>query len=169
MPTVARIETSEGTMVCQLHEDEAPNTVTNFIHLAAKGYYDGLAFHRVIEGFMIQGGCPKGDGTGGPGYTIPDEFDPSLKHDSTGVLSMANAGPNTGGSQFFITLEATPWLDGRHAVFGRVLGGVEVLEAIGASPTDANDRPVKPITIHRIRIFRNGDELSVPQPGPDTS
>jgi len=153
MPTVAQIETSLGTMVAQLYDDQAPNTVANFLHLASSGFYDGLTFHRVIAGFMIQGGCPKGTGTGGPGWRIADEFAPGLKHDSEGVISMANAGPNTGGSQFFITLAPTPWLDGQHAVFGRVQGGLKVLRKIGKVKTDANDRPRKPVVIKTIRLF----------------
>jgi len=123
------MRTDKGDIVLELAEDDAPNTVANFISLAEKGFYDGLVFHRVIPNFMIQGGCPKGDGTGGPGYVIADEFSPRLKH-ARGVISMANAGPNTGGSQFFITHVATPWLDGKHAVFGRVIKGMDVVDAI---------------------------------------
>jgi len=127
---VATIETSKGTIRLQLFDDKAPKTVANFEKLASSGFYDGLKFHRVIADFMIQGGCPKGTGTGGPGYTFEDEFHPDLKHDGPGVLSMANAGPNTNGSQFFITHVATPWLDGKHSVFGRVLEGQDVVDAI---------------------------------------
>jgi peptidyl-prolyl cis-trans isomerase A (cyclophilin A) len=157
-----------GTMVAQLFEDEAPNTVANFVHLASKGFYDGLVFHRVIADFMIQGGCPKGTGTGGPGWTIADEFSPALKHDGEGVLSMANAGPNTGGSQFFITLAETSWLDGRHAVFGKLLGGEDVLRAIGSVKTNAQDRPLQPVTIDSIGIFRDGEAVEGEQPAPKT-
>jgi peptidyl-prolyl cis-trans isomerase B (cyclophilin B) len=127
---VATIETDKGTIRLELHAEKTPNTVANFEKLAAEGFYDGIPFHRVIKDFMIQGGCPRGDGTGGPGYVFEDEFHPELKHDGPGVLSMANAGPNTNGSQFFITHVATPWLDGKHSVFGRVLDGQEVVNAI---------------------------------------
>lgn len=126
----ATIETDKGTIVLQLHDDKAPKTVENFETLAAKGFYDGLVFHRVIADFMIQTGCPQGRGTGGPGYTFADEFHPELKHTAPGVLSMANAGPNTNGSQFFITHVPCPWLDGKHAVFGNVLQGQNVVDAI---------------------------------------
>jgi peptidyl-prolyl cis-trans isomerase B (cyclophilin B) len=123
------IKTDKGDIVLELAEDDAPNTVANFISLAEKGFYDGLTFHRVIPDFMIQGGDPTGTGRGGPGYTIADEISPKLKH-ARGVISMANAGPNTGGSQFFITHVATPWLDGKHAIFGKVVKGLEVVDAI---------------------------------------
>lgn len=151
-PATAVMETSLGTIEIKLATDLAPRTCKNFIDLANKGFYNGLTFHRVIDGFMIQGGCPKGDGTGGPGYTIKDEFSSSLRHDNAGVLSMANAGPNTGGSQFFITLAPTPWLDGHHAVFGRVVKGIEVVGAIGKVKTNMNDRPLMPVTIKKITI-----------------
>ncbi|MFW6189757.1 MAG: peptidylprolyl isomerase [Planctomycetota bacterium] len=167
MPIVARMQTSEGTMLFQLFEEQAPNTVANFVHLAAKGFYDGLTFHRVIEDFMVQAGCPEGDGTGGPGWSIEDEIDPDLTHESEGVLSMANAGPNTGGSQFFITLDATPWLDGKHAVFGRLMDGVEVLHRIGSVETDEKDRPVEPVTIESIGIFRDGEPVEGVPPEPE--
>jgi peptidyl-prolyl cis-trans isomerase B (cyclophilin B) len=127
---VARIETNRGAIRIELHADRAPRTTANFETLAAKGFYDGLRFHRVIANFMIQGGCPDGTGRGGPGYTFADEFHPELKHDGPGVLSMANAGPNTNGSQFFITHVATPWLDGKHSVFGRVIEGQDVVNKI---------------------------------------
>jgi len=127
---VATITTRRGTIRIQLFADKAPKTVANFEKLATKGFYNGLKFHRVIADFMIQGGCPKGTGTGGPGYTFADEFHPELKHDGPGVLSMANAGPNTNGSQFFITHVATPWLDGKHSVFGRVIEGQHVVNAV---------------------------------------
>jgi peptidyl-prolyl cis-trans isomerase B (cyclophilin B) len=127
---IATIRTSKGTIRLQLFDDKAPRTCANFEKLASEGFYNGLTFHRVIADFMIQGGCPRGDGRGGPGYTFEDEFRPELKHDGPGVLSMANAGPNTNGSQFFITHVAAPWLDGRHTVFGRVIDGQEVVDAI---------------------------------------
>lgn len=126
----ARIETERGAIEIDLYPRHAPRTVNNFVFLARQGFYDGLAFHRVIADFMIQGGCPKGTGTGGPGYTFEDEFHPDLRHDGPGVLSMANAGPNTNGSQFFITHVATPWLDGKHTVFGRVLSGQNVVDSV---------------------------------------
>lgn len=127
---VARFETDKGTIRVQLFPDQAPKTVENFEKLCGKEFYDGLAFHRVIPDFMVQGGCPEGTGTGGPGYKFEDEFHPDLKHDGPGVLSMANAGPNTNGSQFFITHVATPWLDGKHSVFGKVLEGQDVVDSI---------------------------------------
>lgn len=127
---IATIETDKGDIRLQLHEDEVPKTVGNFEKLAKDGFYDGLRFHRVIPDFMIQTGCPQGTGTGGPGYTFEDEFHDDLKHDGPGVLSMANAGPNTNGSQFFITHVATPWLDGKHSVFGKVLEGQNVVDSI---------------------------------------
>jgi len=127
---VATIVTNRGTIRIQLHADKAPRTVANFEKLIGKGFYNGLKFHRVIANFMIQGGCPLGTGTGGPGYDFADEFHPDLKHDGPGVLSMANAGPNTNGSQFFITHVATPWLDGKHSVFGRVIEGQEIVNKI---------------------------------------
>jgi len=127
---IATIVTKKGSIRIQLHADKTPKTVENFEKLAAKGFYNGLKFHRVIPDFMIQGGCPKGDGRGGPGYTFADEFHKDLKHDGPGVLSMANAGPNTNGSQFFITHVATPWLDGKHSVFGRGIEGMDVVNAI---------------------------------------
>lgn len=148
----AVFETTMGSFKVELFTDLAPKTAQNFIDLANKGFYDGVIFHRVIDGFMIQGGDPKGTGTGGPGYTIPDEFGPGLKHDGPGVLSMANAGPNTGGSQFFITLVPTPWLDGKHAIFGRVVSGMEVVEAIGKVETGFQDRPVKEVVMNLVKI-----------------
>ncbi len=149
---IAVFETSEGNFEIELFADKAPKTVKNFLTLAQKGFYDGLIFHRVIDGFMIQGGDPVGNGTGGPGYTIDDEFHPDLKHDSEGILSMANAGPNTGGSQFFITLDKTPWLDGHHAVFGKVINGMEVVRAIGKTQTDFADRPVEDVIMKKVTI-----------------
>ncbi len=127
---IAIIETSKGTIRIQLHDDKAPKTVANFEKLSADGFYDKLNFHRVIPDFMVQGGCPQGTGTGGPGYTFADEFHPDLKHDGPGVLSMANSGPGTNGSQFFITHIACPWLDNKHSVFGHVTEGQDVVNAI---------------------------------------
>ena len=127
---VATIETSKGTIKIKLHDDKVPKTVKNFEDLAAKGFYNGLKFHRVIDNFMVQTGCPQGTGTGGPGYKFADEFHKDLKHGGPGVLSMANSGPNTNGSQFFITHVATPWLDGKHSVFGQVIEGQNVVNAI---------------------------------------
>lgn len=149
--SVALFETSKGNFRIELFEDKVPLTTKNFITLADKGFYNGLIFHRVIENFMIQGGDPKGNGTGGPGYTIPDEFHRDLKHNE-GVISMANAGPNTGGSQFFITLKATPWLDNKHAVFGKVIEGMEIVHAIGKVKTGAQDKPVEDVVIKKITI-----------------
>ena len=126
----ATIKTGRGDIVLELHADKAPNTVANFEKLATDGFYDGLTFHRVIANFMIQGGCPSGTGTGGPGYQFDDEFDDELRHDGPGVLSMANAGPNTNGSQFFITHVPCPHLDGKHSVFGRVIEGQDVVDSI---------------------------------------
>lgn len=149
---VATFDTSKGVFKVQLFEDKAPVTTKNFIDLVNKGFYNGLIFHRVIDGFMIQGGDPQGTGMGGPGYTINDEFSPDLKHDSAGILSMANAGPNTGGSQFFITLAPTPWLNNHHAVFGKVIEGLEVVQAIGKVQTDSRDKPLKNVVINKITV-----------------
>ena len=149
---VAVFTTSKGVIRAQLAGKDAPIHVGNFVELARKGFYDGLIFHRVIDGFMIQGGDPEGTGRGGPGYTIPDEFHKDLKHSSKGILSMANAGPNTGGSQFFITLDATPWLDGHHSVFGKVVKGMDVVEKIGKVDTDFQDRPLKKVVIEKITL-----------------
>lgn len=126
----ATIDTDKGTIIIELYNDKVPKTVENFETLAKKGFYDGLVFHRVIADFMVQTGCPQGRGTGGPGYTFADEFHPDLKHTGPGILSMANAGPNTNGSQFFITHVACPWLDNKHAVFGKVTEGQDVVDAI---------------------------------------
>ena len=126
----ATIKTNKGDMRLKLHADKVPMTVNNFVFLAREGFYDGVTFHRVIKDFMIQAGDPTGTGRGGPGYHFPDEFHPDLRHDGPGVLSMANAGPNTNGSQFFITHVATPWLDGKHAVFGQLVDGFDTLYAI---------------------------------------
>ena len=135
MELSAVMTTSRGEIKVDLHEDKAPVTVANFANLARRGYYDGLTFHRVLSDFMIQGGCPQGDGAGGPGYRFEDECSPDLRHDGPGVLSMANAGPGTNGSQFFITHVETPWLDGKHTVFGRVTSGREIVDAIQQSDT----------------------------------
>lgn len=145
-PTVT-LKTTMGEIQAEIFQDKVPKTAANFLTLVKKGYYNGLTFHRVIPGFMIQGGCPKGDGTGGPGYEIPDEFHPLLRHTAGGILSMANAGPNTGGSQFFITLAPTAWLDGKHAIFGRVTRGQDVVDQIGQVPRGAQDRPKTPVKI----------------------
>jgi cyclophilin family peptidyl-prolyl cis-trans isomerase len=158
----AVFETSLGTFEAELYASECPETVWNFINLAEGRqetqrdgkFYDGLTFHRVIEGFVIQGGCPKGNGTGDPGYRFKDEFNPSLRHDAEGVFSMANAGPNTNGSQFFITLAPTPHLDDRHSVFGRVTQGLEVVRDIGAVKTGSMDRPLEPVEIKSVTIKR---------------
>ena len=149
---VAVIETNMGTMEIELFEDKAPRTVSNFVDLIEKGFYDGVIFHRIISGFMIQGGDPTGTGMGGPGYEIDDEFHPDLKHDSKGILSMANAGPDTGGSQFFITLAPTPHLDNRHAVFGKLISGEDVLDKIGAVATGANDKPINEVKMIKVTI-----------------
>ena len=149
---VATFETNYGVVKIELYNDLAPVTVKNFVDLVNKGYYNGLTFHRVIDQFMIQGGCPIGNGTGGPGYTIPDEFGKGLKHNTKGILSMANAGPNTGGSQFFITLVPTPWLDGHHAIFGHVIAGMDVVEKIGKLPTDSRDRPLKKVVMEKVTV-----------------
>ena len=147
----ATLHTSAGAIVLELHDEDAPKTVENFRKLAADGFYDGLIFHRVIKDFMIQGGCPQGTGTGGPGYTFEDEFN---EHKIVrGALAMANAGPNTNGSQFFIvTTEAAPWLDGKHTVFGEVSNGMDVVDAIEATETDGSDRPTDPQVIQRVEL-----------------
>ncbi len=148
----AVIETNLGTMELELFEQRAPITTKNFIDLSEKGFYDGIVFHRVIEDFMIQGGDPDGTGFGGPGYSIEDEFHSELKHDGSGYMSMANSGPNSGGSQFFITLEATNFLDGKHAVFGKVVKGMDILEKIGAVDTDSGDRPLEEVVMEKVTI-----------------
>ncbi len=132
---VAVFDTDRGTIRVELFDDKVPNTVANFEKLASDGYYDGLVFHRVLDNFMIQGGCPDGTGMGGPGYTFEDEFHPELRHEGPGILSMANSGPNTNGSQFFITHVATPWLDDKHSVFGRVLEGQDVVDSVQQGDT----------------------------------
>ena len=167
--TYAIFETSQGNIVVRLLEKEAPKTVENFIGLAEgtkeftnestgkkekRKFYDGLTFHRVIPQFMIQGGCPRGDGRGGPGYTFPDEFQSGLKHSKAGKLSMANAGPNTNGSQFFLTVAPTPWLDNRHTIFGEVVEGQDIADKISNVPRDSSDRPRTPVTIKQLKIER---------------
>jgi cyclophilin family peptidyl-prolyl cis-trans isomerase len=145
------MRTSEGDITFELFDEDAPKTVANFKQLASQGFYDGLIFHRVIPDFMIQGGCPQGTGTGGPGYTFEDEIN---SHKVVrGALAMANAGPNTNGSQFFIvTTEEAPWLDGKHTVFGQVTGGMDVVDKIGGTETDRNDRPVEPIGLETVEL-----------------
>jgi len=166
----AHFTTTEGNFTIQLFDEQAPKTVANFTELAEgtrewtdprtgkktkTPLYNGTVFHRVIEGFMIQGGDPLGQGTGGPGYKFEDEFHPKLRHTKAGILSMANSGPNTNGSQFFITLAETSWLDNRHSVFGEVVSGMDVVKKIGSTPTSKPaDRPVKPITIQSVTIER---------------
>ncbi len=165
----AKFETSQGNFKIQLFPDKAPKTVENFVGLAEgtkewtdprsgekmkKPFYDGVIFHRVIPDFMIQGGDPLGVGTGGPGYTFEDEFHPELKHSKPGMLSMANAGPNTNGSQFFITVAATPWLDGRHSIFGEVVEGYDVVEKISNVPRGAQDKPKEDVVIKKVTIER---------------
>jgi peptidyl-prolyl cis-trans isomerase A (cyclophilin A) len=167
--TTATFDTSEGTFKVKLFDDKAPNTVANFVGLAEgtkewtdpktgqkvkKPFYDGLIFHRVIDGFMIQGGCPMGNGMGGPGYKFADEFGPGLRHDRPALLSMANAGPNTNGSQFFVTLAPTPHLDNRHSVFGEVVEGLDVVQKIGGVATGRQDRPVTPVVMNKVTIDR---------------
>lgn len=155
---VAVFETNMGKFECELFEDKAPKTVANFVGLAEKCYYDGVIFHRVIDNFVIQGGDPTGTGRGGEsiyGHPFEDEFHPELKHDKAGVLSMANAGPNTNGSQFFITLAPTPWLDGRHSIFGQVIKGMDVVRKIGKVETiKPGDRPVNDVVMKKVRIER---------------
>ena len=145
--------TNKGVFVAQMFEEKAPQTTKNFIELTEKGFYDGIIFHRVIEGFMIQGGDPTGTGRGGPGYRIKDEFGEGLAHDSEGIFSMANAGPNTGGSQFFITLAPTPWLDGHHAVFGKIVKGMDVVREIGSVATNFQDRPLDPVVMEKVEVL----------------
>ena len=167
---LAHFTTSEGNFTIQLFDQEAPRTVENFVGLAegtkdwtdprtgkkgAGGYYNGTIFHRVIGGFMIQGGDPLGQGTGGPGYKFADEFNPKRRHNKAGVLSMANSGPNTNGGQFFVTLGPTPHLDDKHSVFGEVIDGMDIVKRIGSTATSKpGDRPVKPITIQSVTIER---------------
>jgi cyclophilin family peptidyl-prolyl cis-trans isomerase len=149
--SAATLHTNHGLVELELHDDDAPKTVENFRKLAGDGFYDGVTFHRVIPDFMIQGGDPTGTGSGGPGYTFEDEFNDHKVE--RGALAMANAGPNTNGSQFFVvTAEATPWLDGKHTVFGRVTSGMEVVDAISQIETDANDKPREPVVIERVEL-----------------
>ena len=151
--TYANFETTLGNFTIELFEKQVPNTVGNFVKLTEKNFYDGVIFHRVIDGFMIQGGDPTGTGRGGPGYTFADEIDPTLKHNAEGMLSMANAGPNTNGSQFFITLVPTPHLDGRHTVFGKVVEGIDVVRKIGKTKTSKpGDRPVVDVVMNKVTI-----------------
>src|ERR671936_985985 len=147
----ATMHTNHGPVEIEFFDEDAPNTVENFRKLSADGFFDGLTFHRVIPDFMIQGGDPQGTGSGGPGYTFEDEIN---QHKVVrGALAMANAGPDTNGSQFFlVTAEATPWLDGKHTVFGRVTNGMDVVDAISAVETDANDKPREPVTIERVEL-----------------
>lgn len=149
-----KFTTNKGVFVAEMFEDKAPLTTKNFIELVEKGFYDGIIFHRVIDGFMIQGGDPTGTGMGSPGYKIKDEFGEGLKHDDEGILSMANAGPNTGGSQFFITLAPTPWLNGHHAIFGKVVEGMDVVRLIGVVPTDFRDRPREAVTMEKVEVVK---------------
>lgn len=149
-----KFTTNKGVFVAEMFEDKAPLTTKNFIELVEKGFYDGIIFHRVIDGFMIQGGDPTGTGMGGPGYKIKDEFGEGLKHDDEGILSMANAGPNTGGSQFFITLAPTPWLNGHHAIFGKVVEGMDVVRLIGVVQTDFRDRPREAVTMEKVEVVK---------------
>jgi len=152
------LETSLGDITLDLFGGKTPRTVNNFLTLAEKGFYDGLIFHRVIPDFMIQGGCPEGTGRGGPGYMFEDEFDPTLGHSKPGILSMANAGPNTNGSQFFITVAPTPFLDGKHSVFGEVVEGMDVVYAISKVDRDESDRPLEPVVIKHVRILEEATE-----------
>jgi peptidyl-prolyl cis-trans isomerase A (cyclophilin A) len=157
--TYALFDTTEGNFKIKLFADKAPKTVENFVGLAegtktGKPFYDGIIFHRVIPDFMIQGGCPEGSGRGGPGYKFADEFHPDLRHSKKGVLSMANAGPNTNGSQFFITVAPTPFLDNKHAVFGEVVEGYDVVEKISKVPRNAQDRPKSDVKIRSVKIER---------------
>jgi peptidyl-prolyl cis-trans isomerase B (cyclophilin B) len=149
--STANMNTSQGPIELELFDEDAPQTVANFRKLAGENFYDGIIFHRVIPDFMIQGGCPQGTGTGGPGYTFDDEIN---EHKVVrGALAMANAGPNTNGSQFFIvTTDAAPWLDGKHTVFGRVAGGMDTVDAIEGLPTDGRDRPLEPPVIESIEL-----------------
>jgi peptidyl-prolyl cis-trans isomerase B (cyclophilin B) len=149
--SAATMHTNHGTIEVELFDDDAPNTVDNFVKLARDGFYDGVIFHRVIPDFMIQGGDPTGTGRGGPGYTFEDEFNDNKV--VRGALAMANAGPNTNGSQFFIvTAEATPWLDGKHTVFGRVTSGMDVVDTISNVDTDPSDKPRSDVTIERVEL-----------------
>ncbi len=149
---ILEFNTNKGNFKIELYVDKAPVTTGNFIKLVDDGFYNGLIFHRVIPNFMVQCGCPHGTCRGGPGYTIRDEFHPDLKHDSKGMLSMANAGPNTGGSQFFITVAETPWLDGKHSIFGKVIEGMTVVDSISKVEKDRNDKPLQNVVVNSIKI-----------------
>jgi len=164
-PTVTFTMADGGRVVAELFPDIAPNTVNNFISLANQGFYNGVIFHRVIPGFMIQGGCPQGQGFGGPGYTIACETAGNIPH-TPGVLSMAHAGPNTGGSQFFIMHGDAPWLDGVHTTFGRVIEGLDVVNRIAATPTQPGDRPVTDQTIQSVVVNTHGVHFPAPVTGP---
>ncbi|KAK4189772.1 cyclophilin-like domain-containing protein [Podospora australis] len=162
MATNVALETSMGTIIIELYNNHAPKTCTNFSTLAERGYYNGVVFHRIIKDFMIQGGDPTGTGRGGSsiyGEKFEDEIDTSLKHTGAGILSMANAGPNTNGSQFFITLAPTPWLDGKHTIFGRVKNGIRVVQRMGLVPVDKDDRPTEEVKIVKAYVVQEGDEL----------
>ena len=158
-----KFTTNKGVFVAEMFEDKAPLTTKNFIELVEKGFYDGIIFHRVIDGFMIQGGDPTGTGMGGPGYKIKDEFGEGLKHDDEGILSMANAGPNTGGSQFFITLAPTPWLNGHHAIFGKVVEGLDVVDKIASVRTGWQDKPVEEQKIQSMTVELFGETYPEPE------
>ncbi|EON95938.1 putative peptidyl prolyl cis-trans isomerase protein [Phaeoacremonium minimum UCRPA7] len=162
MATNVALETSMGTIVVELYTSHAPKTCKNFSTLAQRGYYDGVIFHRIIPNFMIQGGDPSGTGRGGAsiyGDKFEDEIRADLKHTGAGILSMANSGPNTNGSQFFVTLAPTPWLDGKHTIFGRVRSGMGVVKRMGMVKTDGEDRPEQEVKIVRARVVEEGDEL----------
>jgi peptidyl-prolyl cis-trans isomerase A (cyclophilin A) len=155
----AVFDTSEGQFKARLFTDKTPRTVENFVSLAegtktGKPFYDGTVFHRVIPNFMIQGGCPEGTGRGGPGYNFNDEFEPSLRHSKPGLLSMANRGPNTNGSQFFVTVAETPWLDNKHSIFGEVTEGYDVVQKISEVPRNQQDRPLKEVKVRSVKIER---------------
>jgi peptidyl-prolyl cis-trans isomerase A (cyclophilin A) len=149
---IVHFDTSLGSFEVELFNDKTPMTTGNFMKLVDEGFYNGLIFHRVIPNFMIQAGCPHGTGRGGPGYTIKDEFHPDLKHNKKGVLSMANAGPNTGGSQFFITVKETPWLDKHHSIFGKVIDGYDIVEKISQVKTGGNDKPINDVVLKSVVI-----------------
>jgi cyclophilin family peptidyl-prolyl cis-trans isomerase len=163
----AKIITNFGDMEVELLKDSAPNTVANFASLAQQGFYKGITFHRVIKDFMVQAGCPDGLGSGGPGYCIADEFSEDYRHESGGLLSMANRGPNTGGSQFFITLVPTPWLDDKHAIFGKIKTGDDVLQTIGNVKTEYGDKPAEPVMIQDIEIYVDGEMVQEDLPEPE--
>ena len=150
-----KIETSVGVIEAELFAADAPKTVKNFTDLVSKNFYNGIIFHRVIPNFMIQTGDPTGTGMGGPGYSFSDEFSPTLKHEKAGMLSMANSGPNTNGSQFFITDAATPWLDGKHSVFGQVTSGLDVVKQIANAPRDSNDKPLTTISMTKVTVLES--------------